>query len=72
MIQCEFIKKCTFFADEMSDRPAYAAVIRKNYCESNPLSCARYLVWTKLGADKVPSSLWPNQMEKAKSLIASS
>jgi hypothetical protein len=65
-------KECTFFADEMSDRPTYAAIIRKNYCESNPQICARYLVGIKLGIDEVPIALWPNNMETAKRLVAGS
>jgi hypothetical protein len=72
MSECEFLTKCSFFSDQMAKKSIYSDTIKQNYCKTNPSSCARYLVGIKLGIDKVPSDLWPNNMETAKRLVADS
>ncbi len=72
MSKCEFLTECSFFSDQMAKKSNYVDIVKQNYCKTSPSGCARYLVGIKLGIDKVPSDLWPNDMETAKRLIAGS
>ncbi|MBS2099539.1 hypothetical protein [Carboxylicivirga linearis] len=69
MAVCEKVKGCPFFNEKMSNMPATAAGYKRKYCMGDNQNCARYMVLKKLGGDKVPVDLFPNQVEKAKMLI---
>jgi len=49
--------------------PATAAGYKRKYCTGDNQNCARYIVLKKLGGDKVPVDLFPNQVAKAEMLI---
>ncbi|MBC9785691.1 hypothetical protein H1S01_14460 [Heliobacterium chlorum] len=66
---CEKINKCPFFHDKMPNMPALAERFKQKYCQDHPQSCARYLVAQKLGGDKVPANLFPNQTERAHQIL---
>ncbi|MBN2694938.1 hypothetical protein JXR93_09770 [bacterium] len=65
MADCECLPKCPFFNDKMSNMPSMANLMKKKYCQGDKSECARYLIASKLGRDKVPSDLFPNQLERA-------
>ena len=44
--------------------------MKKKYCKEDNSRCARFMVFKKLGKPKVPTDLFPNQIEKATSVIA--
>lgn len=69
MADCEKLAKCPFFNDKMADMPSMAAVYKQNYCKGDFSKCARFMVSKALGLDRVPSTLFPNQIEKAQALI---
>ena len=69
MKDCEHLPQCPFFHDKMGSMPALAFVYKKQYCQTDCSSCARYLVATALGPKAVPTDLYPTQVERAKSLI---
>lgn len=66
MDKCEFLDIC-FFVKNNSD-----AEIKELYCDSNPLRCARFMVYQGAGADQVPDDLKPDEKMKAYEIIAGS
>lgn len=70
MAKCELIEKCIFFNDQMANMPSTSAVYKKIYCEQDSENCGRYMIFKAIGRDKVPADLYPNQGERAKSIIA--
>jgi hypothetical protein len=70
MPECEMAAKCLFFNDKMAKMPAMAAVMKKKYCQGDFSICARYLVCTALGREKVPADLMPSQTDKARRILA--
>ncbi len=53
----------------MADMPTSAAMYRENYCIKDFEKCARLMAAKKLGPEKVPAGLFPNQTDKALDLI---
>jgi len=69
MPSCELLKTCIFFNDKMADMPAVADLMKKRYCESDFVACARMKVVKTLGREKVPADLFPNQDDYAREVI---
>jgi hypothetical protein len=69
MSVCPSINVCPFYNDKMANMPALANMYKKNYCKSDNESCARWKVATAFGKEAVPLDLFPNQMERAISII---
>lgn len=67
MPDCEKLIKCPFFNDKMASKPASAEMYKVKFCHGDKMQCARYQVGFN-GID-VPSDLFPNQNDKASSLI---
>ena len=70
MAECEALSTCPFFNEKMADMPGTAASLKGQFCQGDNTTCARYMVSKALGKSNVPSDLFPNQMEKAKEIIA--
>ena len=71
MVNCECLKACPFFNDKMANTPVTAEIYKKKFCLGDNAKCARYFVFKALGKPSVPSDLYPNQMERAKRILAS-
>ena len=69
MADCECMPACLFFNDKMANTPATADMLKKRFCMGDKNECARYMVRSALGKEKVPVDLYPNQKEKALHLI---
>ena len=69
MGDCECLPRCPFFNDKMVGLPATAELFKKQYCRSNYLTCARYMVFKALGRERVPADLFPNNEERAKRIL---
>lgn len=69
MADCEMIAKCIFFNDKMAHMPAMAEMMKKKYCRGDNSKCARHMVCTTLGREKVPADLTPAQVERAQALL---
>ena len=69
MADCECLPKCPFFNDKMSSKPATAELMKKQYCRDDFESCARYMVFKKLGREAVPADLFPSQQERARKIL---
>jgi hypothetical protein len=69
MGECELTAGCIFFNDKMADMPSMASMMKTVYCKSDPGKCARYMIVKAVGRDKVPTDLFPNQVDKAAAVI---
>ena len=70
MAECDLLKGCLFFNDKMPDNKGLGAMYKNKYCLGDYTKCARYIVATKLGREKVPTNLYPNMIETANELIS--
>lgn len=69
MPDCPNVPKCIFFHDKMANKPATAEMMKKNYCQGDFAKCARYMICIALGGPQVPQDLFPNMIDKAKSIL---
>ncbi len=69
MSDCARLAKCIFFNDQMADMPAMAEMCKLRYCKGRPEDCARWAVASKLGPERVPKDLFPNDMNHAEILL---
>lgn len=69
MAMCENLLKCPFYQGKMSMDSGLGSMYKKRYCEGDRLNCARYMVFSTLGKDFVPASLYPNMVDKAKEIL---
>ncbi len=70
MPQCPCLSSCLFFNNKMANMPLAAEKMKARFCQSDNSECARYLVFAKLGRDKVPSDLFPRDVDLANKLIS--
>jgi hypothetical protein len=69
MAECECLSGCLFFNGKMPIDQGLMEMYKKRYCRGDKNECARYIVRSVLGKDKVPTDLYPNMFEKAKALV---
>jgi len=71
MPACILLEQCAFFKEKMTDMPSTARIMKMKYCtdEGGSASCARYLIFEKLGQDKVPQDLLPSEIEKMEEIL---
>jgi len=67
---CPFLSGCPVFNVNMRAFPVGAEVMNDQYCRGEYARCARYLIATQLGREKMPSMLFPNQMDRAQKVLA--
>lgn len=70
MPECAFMAKCPFFNNEMGFVSAMADIYKQRYCKTDFARCARFVVREALGPGTCPTDLFPNQIERARELIA--
>jgi len=68
MKECVKLAGCPFFNDRMQGMDGMVSLYKKRFCTGDPSSCARLTVATAGLA--VPGELFPNQMERARELLA--
>jgi len=68
MADCEKLRSCPFFRDELAYMPRTAALMKETYCRGDKSTCARYVVALK--GIPVPGDLFPNQRDRAHRIIA--
>ena len=69
MADCPMLSGCPFFHDRMKNMPATSEIYKKNYCRGDNTNCARFMVRQTVGPEHVPADLFPNQRERAETLI---
>ena len=70
MQDCKLVEKCIFFNDKMADMPSMANLFKDRFCHADGEGCARYAVFQVLGRENVPVDLYPNDMQRAESILA--
>ncbi len=70
MPECEYMSTCTFFNDRMPKMPASAELFKQKYCRADKASCARFMILSALGRHRVPKDMYPNEIERAKRILA--
>ena len=70
MADCPLLSKCIFFNDKMANMPSVAEKIKERMCQGDNANCARFMVFSALGRERVPSDLFPRNVDRAKELIA--
>jgi hypothetical protein len=69
MANCTLLEICPFFNDELKSIPGFVEAHKDIYCKGKYETCARYMIFTKLGRECVPSNLFPIQIKRAKAII---
>ena len=69
MASCECLSGCMFFNDRMASMPVMADRLKQKYCLGDNKECARYRVMHRLGREKVPTDMFPNQHDRAVQMI---
>jgi hypothetical protein len=69
MAECEILSSCPFFGGQIKSVPGVLELYKRKYCKGNNSQCACYMVFKKLGKEKVPPNLFPNMLDKAKKII---
>lgn len=69
MAECKRLAACPFFNDKMAHLPSTGELFKKHYCRAEFAQCARYQVAEKLGKEKVPIDLYPNETERAQEIL---
>jgi hypothetical protein len=70
MTDCALLAKCIFFNDKMASMPTAADLLKKKFCLKDSSTCARFMVCTALSREYVPADLFPNNIDRARVIIA--
>jgi hypothetical protein len=70
MAECECLAGCLFFNDKMKDMQGVSALYKRRYCLSDSSQCARHMVFERLGKPSVPADLYPNNIDRAISIMS--
>lgn len=70
MSDCPCLPGCPFFNDRMADMPTMASQLKEKFCKGDNSGCARFMIFSNLGAGKVPSNLFPTHAGRAKEILA--
>jgi len=65
----ERLPTCAFFNDRMANMPSTARLFKQSYCRGDFGTYARFMVFKALGREKVPIDLFPNQQDRARTLV---
>jgi len=71
-MECPSLRTCPFFNNKMKDMPATAELMKKRYCLGDNTECARFMVASRLGKEKVPIDLFPGQTDRAMEILMKS
>ncbi len=69
MEECPSLSACPFFNDKMANMPTKSIMIKKKYCLNDNTQCARYIVASRLGKEKVPLDLYPEELDRAEEIL---
>ncbi len=69
MAECSKFGECSYCADNLANLPLTAKLVQHNYCYNLVEECARYRLFTSLGASSVPVDLPPSDTGRAEEII---
>ena len=70
MANCPNINHCPFFRDQIAAMPSVSGYLKKQFCQGNFTTYARYIVMETLDAEFVPAVMFPNEKKRAHTIIA--
>lgn len=70
MADCELLAGCLFFNDKMKVNKTIGSIYKKHYCLKDNTTCARYMVFKKLGKEAIPTNLLPNMVDQANEILS--
>ena len=70
MADCEFLKGCLLFNQTLPMDSALGELFKKNHCQGDSTTCARFKVTETLGREKAPADLYPFMIERANEILA--
>ena len=70
MADCPVLAACIFFNDKMAKMPKTTEFMKQKFCKGDNSKCARYMVFMALGREKVPTDLFPGDIETAALIIS--
>jgi hypothetical protein len=70
MADCVCLTTCSFFNDKMANMPLTSEWMKTQFCLADNSQCARYLIFSKLGKDRVPKDLYPHNIERAQQILS--
>jgi hypothetical protein len=70
MANCEFLLICPFYKEKLKALPGLSEGLKKLYCLVERPVCARYMIAKGFGREKVPLDLFPNEIDRAKTIIS--
>lgn len=69
-MDCEYLDQCLFFNNKVPDMPSTTRVLKIRYCTGGGnRACARFIIGKKLGKEKIPEDLCPNQLDRLEELL---
>lgn len=68
-MKCENLEGCIFYNDKMDIESGLGKMYKQRYCEGDKTQCARYIIATNIGKQKVPADLYPNMHDRAKKIL---
>ena len=68
--ECEYISSCPFFSGKLANKDVEIERLKENYCRTNSLHCARYIIAVALGKNAMPEDLYPHEKHVAYDLLA--
>lgn len=71
MGDCKLLSTCPFYKDQMESMPATSEMMKRKYCRADSTDCARFVVFSALGREMVPSDLAPSQIDRARKIVNS-
>lgn len=72
MAECELLEGCPFFNDLMRGMPSTSKMVKSQYCTGSRADnrwCARHMIATRLGTERVPTNLYPSDLDHARKLL---
>jgi hypothetical protein len=70
MGNCEQLPTCAFYNEKLKDLPGLSEGLKRLYCWNETPNCARFMVLKAIGREKIPLDLFPNELERAKTIIS--
>jgi hypothetical protein len=70
MAECPSLSTCKFFTGKMERMPSVSLYLKRQFCQGDNSTCARWMVLQALGKGSVPDDLFPNEPKRAYNLIS--
>lgn len=70
MTACDLLEQCMFYKCQITDLATTTRTLKMRYCKGGGNSaCARYIVCKKIGVEKIPENLFPDQLNRLEEIL---